>query len=144
MRGSLSDLVEDCDEQPGSDVGERLFDDVARFIRADRTRRLLEHGTCVELFDDAHDRDARFGIAIHYGAMHGRGAAVLRQQRRVDVDHAEARIVSRCSGMMRPYAATIPTSGRHPRSVAATSGGLRRSGWKTGIPRSSASVLTGA
>ena len=49
-----------------------------------------EHRSRIQLLHDAHDRHAGLGVARDHRAMHGRGAAPSRQQRRVNVDHAEA------------------------------------------------------
>ena len=70
---------------------EVALDLVARLVRADRPMHRRQHRPGVERLHDAHDRDAGLALAGDDRAVDRRRAPVARQQRRVDVDHAEAR-----------------------------------------------------
>ena len=55
-------------------------------IFAYRSALLQENFPCVHLFHGAHDRHARFLVAVEHRPLYGGRAAVFRQQRSVDVD----------------------------------------------------------
>ena len=88
-RGASGDLIDDSREQRGSAAGEIVFELLAGLVGADWTFHPGDHAAGIERLHDAHDRHAGHGIAGDDRAMDRRGAAVLRQQRRVDVDHPE-------------------------------------------------------
>ena len=65
--------------------------------------------------------------------MHGRGAAVLRQQRRMDVDHAQARDVPAPPRVrILPYAATTPMSAPSAARSSSAAGSLSVAGCRIG------------
>lgn len=56
--------------------------------------RLRQHGACVKALGvDLNDRNAGVRIAVHERVMDRARAAVLRQQRRVDVDGAALKAI---------------------------------------------------
>ena len=90
-RATLGECVDRFDQRPRAELREIALDVRARFVLADRPRHLCDHRPGIERLDDAHDRDARLSFAGDDGAMNRRGAAILRQQRRMNVDEPEPR-----------------------------------------------------
>ena len=99
----------------------RDFELGARLVRADVDAVRRQHRPGIEGRNHAHDRDARLAIAGENRAMNGRRAAPARQERRVDVDHAEPR-----NGQERAPAESARTRrrprgpGRSPRACRGT------------------------
>ena len=61
-----------------------------------------QHGAGVQAFVDAHGGDAGDRFAVGDGPLDGRGAAIFRQQRAVQVDVPSGGRSSIQRGMMRP------------------------------------------
>src|SRR5581483_5944224 len=61
------------------------------FLGADGSLLLQQHVTGIETGVDAHGGDAGDALAVRDGPLNGRGAAILRQQRRVHIDDAVLR-----------------------------------------------------
>ena len=72
--------------------GERPLQLVAGHVGGNRHRHAIEHRPGVEFLDHAHDRHPGHRGAIENRPVHRCGAAIRRQQRRVHVDQAEARL----------------------------------------------------
>jgi len=86
--GALGDLCDDAQERCHSKSSEIALDDIAGLVDANRSRHLHQHRPGIERDDHPHDGDAGLLVAVDDRTMHGSRAAVLRQQRRVHVDHA--------------------------------------------------------
>ena len=56
-----------------------------------------QHGSGIQAGVHLHDRDASFGFALEQSPLNGRGAAIFRKKRGVDIKTAEARQVENCS-----------------------------------------------
>ena len=84
---------ERLDDEVGADEGEPLREIDGRLVRADRRRASQEHRAGIETGVHEHRGDAGLGLSFGDRPLDRRGAAVLRQQRRVDVDAAVSRNV---------------------------------------------------
>ena len=97
----------------------------------------------VHAFVELHDRDAGLGLAVDHRPLDRRGAAILRQERGVDVDAAARQRIEHgasagsCRTRRRPRA-------RRPRRAAPRSSSPVRAdfGWITGSPSSGAATFT--
>ena len=88
--GAVCQAGEGLDHQRGADGGEAFEEVGGGLFGGDGDGLGEQHGAGVEARVEAHGGDAGVGFAVGDGPLDGRGAAVLRQQRAVQVDAAEA------------------------------------------------------
>ena len=79
-----------CSTAVGAHLGQAVFELLGVFVGVDRRALLGEARAGVEAGRHLDDAVAGFGFAVEDCPLNGRGAAVLGQQRAVQVDAAEA------------------------------------------------------
>ena len=83
------EVVDHFEDEPGAHRGEAGFELCGVFVGVDGRALLSEKRAGVEAGRHVDDAVAGFGFAAEDGPLHGRGAAILGQQRAVQVDAAE-------------------------------------------------------
>jgi hypothetical protein len=91
MRRPRLELVDDVKDERSAALTEPRLQLAGGFVVVDRDTVDAEDGTGVEAGGHLNNGVAGFGVAIKDGPLHGGGAAVLGQQRAVEVDATEAR-----------------------------------------------------
>ena len=84
------DLIQNLNYSFSSQAGEELGEFAAGHVWRDREWALQGHGAGIQSLVHTDYGDAALGLACHYGPFDRGGAAVLRQERGVDVPGAFA------------------------------------------------------
>src|SRR5215470_2561884 len=90
-RREIVEARESFAEKLRADLRESLHQLGRRFFLADRSFLLQQDWTSVERGLDEHRRHARLDLAIDYGPVRRRSAAIEWQQRKVNVDTTATR-----------------------------------------------------
>lgn len=101
-RGTRFDIAQRAHEQVRPHDRQTVKELSGRLKLADRCLRGIDHVTGVHLAVEVHGRNAGHGIAVEHRPLDWRGAAVLRQQRAMDVHRT---IRSHCEQIIRQDAA---------------------------------------
>src|SRR5690348_16624209 len=91
LNRSLGQAAQSGEHQRRAGFGHALGKLRGGFVRADFHFDLFEDGAGVDAGVDAHGGEAGFFVAVQNGALNGCGAAILRQERSVEIDPAKAR-----------------------------------------------------
>lgn len=100
--GACSDVTQRAHKQVRAHDGQTVKEFSCRLKLADRRLRGIDHVSGVHFAIKVHGRNAGHGIAVEHRPLDGRGAAVLRQQRAMDIDRPIGR---RCEQIIRQNAA---------------------------------------
>ena len=119
--GACGDVTQRAHKQVSAHDGQAVKEFSCRLKLADRRLIGIDHVAGIHLVVEVHGRNAGHGIAVEHRPLDGRGAAVLRQQRTMDVDRA---IGSHCEQIIRQNA-TIGHDDENVRPQALESGQRR-------------------
>ena len=84
---------QDVEQGLGPEDGQFIEEGPRRFLGIQGNSRFFQHLPRIHAFVEKHDGHAAFGFAVFDGVLDGGGAAILRQQRAVDVEAAVFRDV---------------------------------------------------
>ncbi len=91
MNGTCLQAAQRLDHEIGADGGQARSESLGGIVGRDGEFLLQQDVAGVEAGVDAHGGDAGDGFAVCDGPLDGRGAAIFREQRGVQVDVAERR-----------------------------------------------------
>ena len=100
--GACGDVTQRAHKQVRAHDGQTVKEFSCRLELADRRLRGIDHVSGVHFAIKVHGRNAGHGIAVEHRPLDGRGAAILRQQRAMDIDRPIGR---RCEQIIRQNAA---------------------------------------